>query len=394
MALVFDNLGASSGSATAPDYETSADATSYANASWSPTADELYLLFVGNSKAADIGSAPTVTGNGITWANQASNAIDPGAQTHRLTCYAALGSALSAGATTCSFGAVTQSSIEMVFLRITGADLSGGIAGAIVQKPTATANSTSISVGLAAAGNANNRVVAGVYHAQPEDATPRSLWTKLDSVWGSSPGRSVMTEYRSDAFETTASASWTTSGAAVIIALEIKAAAGGAISVTVLDTVGFTDTVADSRTLLRTLSNTLGLTDVATRSRTLLRSLADTVGLTTTTATARALLRSLSNTLGLTDTITKSRVILRSITDGLGLSDVVARSKGIYVLLADVIGFTDSLAASVVAYVTKIAQAALNGSRSLLAGLLGKRDLSTGLDGSRAKDTDLDGSVK
>lgn len=224
MAIAVTNLGNSA----APDTQNGADASSYANSPWTPpSADNcIILLWVYNTRATNLGSAGTVSGNNLTWTQQATVGVDPGAQTHRLTCYAAISTGTAtAGATTVSFGSDTQSGIIMEFQQAEGVDLASGLAGAIRQKPTNSSSSaTSLNVNLAAAGDAPNRVVAGIGHGQNEGSTEKTDWTRLDDLFGSAPGRSLLTQWRESQFETPASASWTTAGAALGIAIELVAA--------------------------------------------------------------------------------------------------------------------------------------------------------------------------
>lgn len=230
MSISITNLGSSNGTATAPDFDDNVDRTSYSNSAWTPPSDNncIILLWVYNTRGTTLGSAGTVSGNGLTWTQQTTVGTDPGAQTHRLTCYAAIstGTAVN-GATTVSFGSDTQSSCLMQFQQVTGVDLTGGLAGAIRQEPTNSSNAaTSLAVTLSAAANSNNRFAAGIGHGQPEGATPENGWDELDDINGSGPGHALSTFWDSDSVaDTTPSASWATSGAGLGIAIEIVAAA-------------------------------------------------------------------------------------------------------------------------------------------------------------------------
>jgi hypothetical protein len=230
MAINVVNLGDSlPAGIDAPDFESSTDATSYANASWTPpTADNsVVLLWVYNTKATTVGVAGTVTGNGLTWTLQASNAVDPGAQTHRLTLYAAISTGTaSAGQTTVDYAGVTQSGIIMMFQQVTGVDLTGALAGVIIQQPTNTTSSAnSLAANLSAASDADNRFMAGVGHGQPEGASAEAGWDEIDDWGGSSPGRALLVMWDTDSVaDTSPTVSWTTAGAAVAISIELVAA--------------------------------------------------------------------------------------------------------------------------------------------------------------------------
>ncbi len=232
MAITVTNLGASTPAGiVAPDFQSSADATSYAGASWTPpSADNCIILcWVYNTRAATIGTAGAVTGNSLTWTLQASNGVDPGAQTHRLTVYAAISTGTAtAGATTVDYSGDTQSGIIVMFQQVEGVDLTGALAGAIIQQPSNTSSSaTSLSANLSAAGSANNRFFAGIGHGQPEGASAEAGWDELDDFGSTSPGRALMVMWDADSVaDTSPLGSWTTAGAAIAISLEVVAAAG------------------------------------------------------------------------------------------------------------------------------------------------------------------------
>jgi len=265
MAIAITNLGSSA----APDYENNVDATSYANASWTPpTADNsIILLWAYNTKATDLGSAGTVSGNGLTWTQQATVGTDPGAQAHRLTCYAAISTGTAtAGATTVDFGGVTQSSIIMEFQQVTGVDLTGGLAGAIIQQPTNSGNGiTSLAVTLSAANDADNRFAVGIGHGQPEGITFEAGWDELDDINGTSPGHQLASAWDSDSVaDVSPSASWITSGAGLGIALEIVAAPE--ITQTYEESVSISkiNAITDGNSI--TMNTTISLAKVVTTS--------------------------------------------------------------------------------------------------------------------------------
>jgi hypothetical protein len=216
----FANLGTSA----APDINSDTDASSYANASWTPPTSGLIVVFVYHR--ATTATTPTISGNSLTWTQIASHR-DAGGN-WRITLFGANASGSSTGATTVDFGGQTQLFCRASFFQVTDADLTGGVAAAFVQTVTGEGSAaTSLSLTLSAAGHADNRPISGFAHSQNQGKTPRTNWTELDDVTGSFPNASVETQYRSDAFETTASATWTTSATAVGIAAEIKGASGG-----------------------------------------------------------------------------------------------------------------------------------------------------------------------
>mgnify|MGYP001582549698 CR=1 FL=1 len=227
MAIAFANLGASAN----PDINNSTDASSYVNTSWTPPTSGLILVGVGTRVVAGP-NIPTISGNGITWV-QIATILFTASTTNdeRITLFGADASGSSAGATSVAFAGQTQLSCTVSFLQATGVDLSGGVAAAFVQKPTGSdIAATSGSIALAAAADAANRPIALWFHFANEVTTPRTNWTEADDLRGSGPLRGVETQYRSDAFETTASASWVTSSRWGVIAAELKAEVAAAVA--------------------------------------------------------------------------------------------------------------------------------------------------------------------
>jgi hypothetical protein len=216
MAIVFANLGASAN----PDINSSTDASSYASLSWTPPTAGLLIVAVHSRGNGVPAAQPTLSGNGLTFTQ-----IDSVIRTNdQLTLFGANLAGATAGITTVDFGGALQLNCTVSFFYATGVDLSGGVSAAFVQSATAGSGvTTSGSVILAAASNTQNRPLAFFWHEGNEGATERTNWTKADDMHGSGTVRSLMTQYRPDAFETTASASWTTASAWRVIAAEIKA---------------------------------------------------------------------------------------------------------------------------------------------------------------------------
>lgn len=222
--ITFTNLGLFS----APDFEAGVNASSYPSLSWTPPSNTLIVLFVYAEKSGGgAASTPTVSGNSLTW-TQIGTTLDCGSQ-HGISTFATTGSSPTTGSTTVDFGGVGQLRCIALFFQVDGADLSGGVAGAFVQTQTNTGSGTSLEIILNAAGSSNNRPIAAFLHFANEGSTARTNWTELDDM-SSSEGFDWQSQYRGDAFETTASASWTTSSTCCGRASEIKAAAVGGAS--------------------------------------------------------------------------------------------------------------------------------------------------------------------
>lgn len=222
MAIAFANLGASAN----PDINSGANATSYANSSWTPPTSGLIIAYV-QARRSGGPDTPTISGNGITW-TQIGSTFDCDGTGNGISLFGANASGSSTGVTTVDFGANTQLHCSTSFFQVTGVDLSGGIAAAFVQQPTNSGTGTSGSVTLSAAADSANRPIVCFWHKVNETTTPRTNWTEIDDLSGGGQVRGVETQYRDDAFETTASASWTTSadwgGVAAELKVEIAAA--------------------------------------------------------------------------------------------------------------------------------------------------------------------------
>lgn len=219
----FANLGISDN----PDINLAADAASYANDSWTPPTSGLIIVAVWSRNAAGP-NEPTISGNGLTWEKIATVLAS---SVHRLTLFGANASGSSAGVTTVDFAGQTQIGCTALFSFADDVDLSGGVAAAFVQAVSNTGtNIQTLSITLAAASHADNRPFAAFSHAANEVTEPRTNWTELDDIAGAGPTRGTATQYRSDSFETTASASWASAVTALGIAVEIKGAAGGGIT--------------------------------------------------------------------------------------------------------------------------------------------------------------------
>jgi hypothetical protein len=214
MAIAFANLGVN----TTPDINPSAVQSSYATASWTPPTSGLILLSVYSVKVGG-SDLPTVSGNSLTWVQIATHVN----VNWRQTLFAANASGSTTGATTISFGGVNQLRCLAAFSHATGVDLSGTVAAAFVQSVAETDLTTSApSITLAAASNSANRPYACFSNGISDAITPRTNWTELDDFLTLDGGR-IETQFRSDAFETTASASGSTTNWEGI-AVELKAA--------------------------------------------------------------------------------------------------------------------------------------------------------------------------
>jgi hypothetical protein len=172
----------------------------------------------------------TPDGWSLTWTLIADNLYN--SNVHRIRVHAAKTTvAPGAAALSIAGGLSTHTGCEASLVQVLGADVSGTAAQAIVQSVTATGAGTTGTVTLAAATAAANRPLAIFGHVHAEAITPRTNWTELDDQNHATPDAASETQYRGDAFETTCTATWASSGNWAGTAMEIKAAAA--------DSVGF-----------------------------------------------------------------------------------------------------------------------------------------------------------
>lgn len=224
MAITFSNLGSSAN----PDINDNTDLNTYSNSSWTPPSSGLIVVFVSSRATSGSTNLPSISGNSLTWTQIATVNF---ANAHTMTLFGANASGSTTGVTTITFGGQTQQACRASFFLAEGVDLSGGVAAAFVQSPTGSGSGADNgSVTLSAASDSNNRPIAGFGHSANEGKTPRANWTELDDLTGGFGGTMVETQYRSDTFETTASATWVTSSAITWlgIAAELKASGGAA----------------------------------------------------------------------------------------------------------------------------------------------------------------------
>src|SRR5881409_3072993 len=109
------------GSSATPDFWSTASASSFATASWTPPTSGLLVLFVGDEVGSGTPNQPTVSGNSVAWT--AIRTINVGV--NRLTLFAANSAGSAAGATTVDFAGQSQSGCEATFFHVTNVDLSG-----------------------------------------------------------------------------------------------------------------------------------------------------------------------------------------------------------------------------------------------------------------------------
>jgi hypothetical protein len=214
---------------------TGTDGTALAIPAFTAAASTLYIATVGMERGGSQNpTTPVVTHNSITATEiVALFYLTTGSFRHKIWLFAwnsGAGSGSVAG--NVDWGAVTYTGAEVQVYEVTGSDLVGGLAQTFVQALTTAADltATSASITLAGASNAGNRPFAFWAHGANEETTiVGASWTTSTNVAHASPSAAMKAGWRTDAYDTAAAASWTTSSPYGGIAVELKVAgaAGG-----------------------------------------------------------------------------------------------------------------------------------------------------------------------
>ena len=211
------------------------DATDYTTASITPTANRLVVACysVRRGDSTEPVDPTDVTGNGLTYTQITSHYYTTtGTVRRKQWVFAAdSGGSPSAGGITFNHPSGTHLHGTWGIYEVNGSDVASGVAQCFIGivKSTIDTTGSSVSLTLAAASNADNRPFH--YHNHGGDAltTPRASWTEIgDATTGEN--HTHETQWRSDAFETAASASWTGTYPIGSIAWEMKAAQAATIS--------------------------------------------------------------------------------------------------------------------------------------------------------------------
>lgn len=139
--------------------KTTTDATSFATASVTPTANHLLLLGIVHHRSGGSPVVPTVTGNGLTWVNVDSEQYNP-AETGAVmvSLFRSMGGSPSAGAVTMDFSGDTQAAIGWILYEFDNVNTGGANgADAVVQSANNSVDTgTTSTVTLAAFGHSEN----------------------------------------------------------------------------------------------------------------------------------------------------------------------------------------------------------------------------------------------
>ncbi len=214
--------------APAATYIDNSDLSIYTSTTtWTPAASDVIVGFIVASGTTL--ASPTLTSVSETWTLQTSATFNSGVSTiYCFTCPITGTPTLTTPVFNCTGDAATG--CAMAFITFTGADTSSPVVQFKVKNSTATTNP---SITFDSNLNTNNGYCMCIaMAANPPSITPATGWSESDDTGYGSPTTGLEVSYRatgeSGATITTTRASSTNHG---IVAIEIKAAAGGAVTV-------------------------------------------------------------------------------------------------------------------------------------------------------------------
>lgn len=210
----------------------------YETASISPTASRLLVLCMVRKKEPSSNGDPTIswTGSalGSSWnmiGTPITYRIDGGYTNARMWVFAAAtGSSPGTGTIRMTAPDSTWINCSWIVFEANGTDVGNGVAQTFVQYPTQSGYAAGDSLTLAPEGHADNRpfLTAAVNWdlSSPWIGT-RTNWTRIEDTYGHAENVTFDVQWRSDQFETTASATFPGPNYYGFFAFELKAAAAG-----------------------------------------------------------------------------------------------------------------------------------------------------------------------
>lgn len=169
------------------------DATSYATASVTHTANRLQLFFITTRVASGDPNIPTVTGATRTW-DQIATVVNAGL---RITAFRAMKSSTDSGALTADFAGQTQTMAQWSLLEYTGVEQNGMLDNGLSTILNVQTNSSPSASGLTVTVNAResdgSAVVCGLANASNTAVGPNAGWAEL-SDGGVSNGIRIETQ--------------------------------------------------------------------------------------------------------------------------------------------------------------------------------------------------------
>ncbi len=183
---------------------TDGDASAYTGPSLSPSANNLILVWITNTRSSSP-TVPTFTGNGLTWVQVATVTWgSSGSPTARTTLFRAMGSSPATGINSIDFAGNTQTGVAMSMIQFNNVDITGSNgANALVQSVTGRTDSASSTAGLsltlAALGNVANASVGGFsnFINSATSISPGSGYTASSGTTYLAPSISLRAEWKS-----------------------------------------------------------------------------------------------------------------------------------------------------------------------------------------------------
>lgn len=206
------------------------DTTYTATTNWTPAKGSFVIALVNSAGGTE--SAGSVTGHGLTFTSMAVTTGSPGGTGRCHEVWGALaGFSASSGAALANGWGTVRTGCSVIEFEVFGLDLSGGVAGTIVQSvPGGPTIGSPCSITLASAGHPANRSFAFWQLTNANALTGEANWTELDQNSYSNPATRCGAFWRSDVFDTTCTATFS-AGTWFGIAFELKAQLhGGAVA--------------------------------------------------------------------------------------------------------------------------------------------------------------------
>jgi hypothetical protein len=165
------------------DNSSASDATTYATASVTLTANRLYLLFVSHRTTTGPVTAATATSTGATWVAIDSQGFnnDDGTGLNRITVLRTMVGSDQTGAITIAFGGQTQLGAAWAVIEVTGMDTSGtnGSGAIVTSNKNLSTGVLTLTLTFAALSASANRPIAGFGSINSNAANQSTDWTQL-----------------------------------------------------------------------------------------------------------------------------------------------------------------------------------------------------------------------
>lgn len=148
-----------------------------------------------------------------------------------------------------------------------------------------------------------------------------------------------------DAATTYGDEAWTLTAGVNSVCISValqEAAAGGAITKLVAETVNLQSGTIVSRGLTRLITGTVNISEAILRNLGLTRFAAETSNLVETTANFLGLVRSAAETVNINETLASFKGLLRLVSEVVNINDTALQFKGIVKLVSETINIVDS----------------------------------------------------